>query len=64
MLASVTLLRLLNRPPREDEPELPRGLGAYLQSMVGVHAFGSIINVSAIVIMADRLARVPDVNVL
>ncbi len=58
MLASVTLLRLLNRPPREDEPELPRGLGAYLQSMVGVHAFGSIINISAIVIMADRLARV------
>ncbi len=58
MLASVTLLRLLNRPPREDEPELPRGLGAYLQSIVGVHAFGSIINISAIIIMADRLAHV------
>ena len=57
MLASVTLLRLLNRPPREDEPELPRGLGAYLQSIVWVHAFGSIINISAIIIMADRLAR-------
>ena len=57
MLASVTLLRLLNRPPREDEPELPRGLGAYLQSMAGVHAVGSIINISAVIIMADRLAR-------
>jgi len=58
MLAAVTMLRLLNRPPREDEPELPRGQGAYVQSMLGVHAFGSIINISAIIIMADRLARV------
>ncbi len=58
MLAAVTGLRLLNPPPRPDEPELPRGLGAYLRSMVGVHAFGAIINVSAVVIMADRLARV------
>ena len=57
MLAAVTLLRLLNRPPRADEPELPRGRGAYLQSMLGIHAFGSVINISAVVIMADRLAR-------
>ena len=58
MLAAVTALRLLNPPPRADEPELPRGAGAYLRSMMGVHAFGAIINVSAVVIMADRLARV------
>ena len=58
MLAAVTALRLLNPPPRADEPELPRGVGAYLRSMLGVHAFGAIINVSAVVIMADRLARV------
>ena len=61
MLASVTLLRLLNPPPRADEPELPRGLprglGAYLRSMLGVHAFGAVINVSAVIIAADRLAR-------
>ena len=58
MLASITLLRLLNRPPRADEPELPRGPGAYLQNMLGVHAFGSVINISAVIIMSDRLARV------
>ncbi|MCE2541289.1 MAG: hypothetical protein J4G16_13180 [Acidobacteria bacterium] len=57
MLASITLLRLLNRPPRTDDPELPRGLGAYLQSMLGVHAFGSVINISAVIIMCDRLTR-------
>lgn len=58
MLAAVTALRLLNQPPSPDEPELPRGVGAYHRSMLGVHAFGAIINVSAVVIMADRLARV------
>ena len=57
MLASVTLLRLLNRPPRADEPELPRGRRAYLQSMLGVHAMGAVINISAVILIADRLAR-------
>ena len=57
MLASITLLRLLNRAPRADEPELPQGRGAYLQSMLGVHALGAVINISAVVLIADRLAR-------
>ena len=57
MLASITLLRLLNPPLRENEPELPRGAGTYLRTMLGVHAFGSVINISAVIIMADRLTR-------
>ncbi len=57
MLASITLLRLLNPPLRENEPELPRGVGTYLRSMLGVHAFGAVINISAVIIMADRLTR-------
>ncbi len=57
MLASITLLRVLNPPVKDDEPELPRGRGTYLRSMVGVHAFGAVINISAVVVMADRLAR-------
>ncbi len=57
MLASVGLLRLLNRPLGEREPELPRGLGTYVRSMLGVHLFAAVINISALVIMADRLAR-------
>ena len=57
MLASITLLRLLNPLVGDPEPELPRGLGTYLRSMLGVHAFGAIINISAVIIMADRLTR-------
>lgn len=57
MLASVTLLRLLNPRPRTDEPELPQGRRAYVQSMLGVHALGAVINISAVILVADRLAR-------
>ena len=35
----------------------PRGLGAYLRTMAGVHLFGAVINISALVVFADRLAR-------
>ncbi len=57
MLASITLLRLLNPPLRDDEPELPRGTGTYVRSMFGVHALGAVINISAVIIIADRLTR-------
>ncbi len=57
MLASISLLRLLTPPVREGEPELPRGRSTYLRSMLGVHVFGAVINISAVIIMADRLAR-------
>ena len=63
MLASITLLRLLNQPVSpvspvsDDEPELPRGFGTYLRSLFGVHLFGAVINISAVVLMADRLSR-------
>ncbi|MCY4659046.1 MAG: hypothetical protein OXF93_04430 [Acidobacteria bacterium] len=57
MLASVTLLRLLNPPPRAGEPELPQGRRAYVQSMLGVQALGAVINISAVILIADRLAR-------
>ena len=57
MLAGITLLRLLNTPVGDDEPELPRGFGTYLQSLFGVHLFGAVINISAVILMADRLSR-------
>lgn len=57
MLASVTLMRLLNGPMLETERELPRGIGTYVRSMFGVHTFAAVINISALVIMADRLSR-------
>ena len=57
MMAAVTLLRLLSLSPQSSTEELPRGKGAYLKSMLGVHLFGAVINISALVIMADRLSH-------
>ena len=57
MMAAVTLLRLLSHSPESSTEELPRGKGAFLKSMLGVHLFGAVINISALVIMADRLSH-------
>ena len=57
MIVSVSLLRLLSNGLDAAEENLPRGKSAYLRSMRGVHLFGAVINISALVIMADRLSR-------
>ena len=57
MMAAVTLLRLLSNSSDAAGKTLPKGKGAYLRSMLGVHLFGAVINISALVIMADRLSR-------
>ncbi len=57
LMAAVTLLRLLNVTGSVDEAKLPEGRSAYNRSLVGVQLFGAVVNISALVIMADRLSR-------
>ena len=58
MMASVTLLRLLSYATDDAAgATLPTGRMAYNRSVVGVHLFAAVINVSSLVIMADRLSR-------
>ena len=58
MMASVTLLRLLSQTDHhETAASLPTGPGAYNRSLVGVHLFGAVINISSLILMADRLSR-------
>ena len=57
MIVSVSLLRLLSNGLDAGEETLPRGKSAYLRSMLGIHLFGAVINISALIIMADRLSR-------
>lgn len=64
MLAAVSFLRLIALPPENDGSEsgttqlhrLPRGPGALASTLLGVHLFGAVINLSAVMIMGDRLA--------
>lgn len=59
LLAGVAFLRLvyLADAVRSAGSPAPRGLGAYLRTMAGVHLFGAVINISALVVFTERLAR-------
>ena len=59
LLAGVAFLRVvyLADAVRGTGAAAPRGFGAYLRTMAGVHLFGAVINISALVVFADRLAR-------
>jgi len=60
MLAGVSFLRSAGAGLSGDGGAAPRGPGAYLRTLLGLHAFGAVINLSALVIIADRLAGASD----
>jgi len=55
MLAAVSFLRLVTQPVICDEA-LPMGSKPLWRTLFGVHLFGSVINMSSIVIIGDRLS--------
>ncbi len=55
MLVAVSFLSLVARPV--DEGSLPRGRRGLLSTLLGVHLFGAVINLSALFIFGDRMAR-------
>ena len=59
LLAGVAFLRLIYRADLGGGTgaAAPRGMGPYVRTMLGVHLFGAVINISALVVFADRLAR-------
>ena len=59
MIAGVAFLRLVYVADavRRAGYAPPRGFGAYLRTMAGVHLFGAVINISALVVFTERLAR-------
>ena len=57
MLAAVSFLKLVAMQSKEAEVAPPHGLRAYRQTMVAVALFGAFINVSAPLLIADRLSE-------
>ncbi len=57
MLVAISFLRLVSLPATAEQERLPRGGAAYLRTMLGVHLFGAVINVSSVIIIGDRLTR-------
>lgn len=57
MLAAVSFLRLVAMGGSTGEESPPQGMIAFRQTMLVVALFGSFINISAAVLVADRLSR-------
>ena len=57
MIASVGFLRLVVIPDTLQEESLPIGRKAFLQTIIGLNISSSIINISAPILIADRIHR-------
>ncbi|MCG8427633.1 MAG: hypothetical protein MI754_09785 [Chromatiales bacterium] len=56
MLAAVSFLRLITLPTADKLETNPTGSAALWRTLFGVHLFGAVINLSAVMILGDRLA--------
>jgi hypothetical protein len=56
MLAAVSFLRLITAPAGDAEA-MPRGGHSLWRTLLGVHLFGAVVNLSTVFIMARRMAR-------
>ncbi len=57
MIAAVGFLRLVTLPAPGKVRSLPRGKRAFLQTVLGISVFGSVINISAPILIGDRIHR-------
>ncbi len=57
MLATVSFLRLVARSGAHAGERLPRGAGAILPTLLAVHLFGAIINISAAFVVGQRISE-------
>lgn len=57
MLIGVSFLQLVALPAGDSPGEQPRGPRAFRSTGIGVHLFGSVINISTIFMVADRLSK-------
>lgn len=57
LLIAVGFLRLIATPKAEKIKALPTGKSSFLKTYLGVHLFGSVINLSSLVLVADRMYK-------
>lgn len=55
LLYGVGFLRLITLATQDKNQTLPQGKLAFLQTLLGVHLLGAVINMSILVLMAERL---------
>ncbi|WP_419770701.1 MAG: tellurium resistance protein TerC [Candidatus Marinarcus sp.] len=57
LLIGVAFLRLVAIPKEEKIKQLPTGKSAFFKTYVGIHLFGSVINLSSLILVADKLYK-------
>jgi hypothetical protein len=57
LLIGVGFLRLIASPKKDKLKKLPIGKQSFLKTYIGVHLFGSVINLSSLILVADKLYK-------
>jgi hypothetical protein len=57
MLASVSFLKMITLPSTGQDEVLPTGKNALWRTLLGIHFFGAVINLSTVMIVGDRQSR-------
>lgn len=57
LLISVGFLKLIATPRKDKLSELPNGKSSFIKTYLGIHLFGSVINVSSLLLVADKMYK-------
>lgn len=57
LLIGVGFLRLIATPKKDKSVKLPKGKQSFLKTYLGVHLFGSVINLSSLILVADKMYK-------
>ena len=57
LLIGVGFLRLIAIPKKDKQTKLPKGKVSFFKTYLGVHLFGSVINLSSLILVADKFYK-------
>ena len=57
LLIAVGFLRLIASPKKEKTSQLPKGKKSFIKTYLSVHLFGSVINISSLILVADKMYK-------
>lgn len=57
LLIGVGFLRLVATPRKDKIQNLPKGKSSFIKTYLGVHLFGSVINLSSLLLVADKMYK-------
>ncbi len=57
LLIGVVFLRLIAIPKKEKNIVFPKGKNSFIKTYLGVHLFGSVINLSSLILVADKMYK-------